>query len=358
MQRARAWHAVTRAVAIGALVLQLVLVLQGGRVLDEHQPAGSGRPARTSGRRTSRSRATSWSRSPRCSSPATRPRDGRGWRALRLAARRRHHRHRRRALLPAAAAARPRRRRLRRRQAAAHGRAGPRGRRLGGCSARGPRIDRPRHRAGACAGRSPGSPGRWSSGGLTGWYPYPFLDHREPEGVAAWSSPASGSPCSSCSAVLGWRRLVRPPCEGGSMTTASTPPSPRAAPAASSATPPAAGGCTCAAAPQCGHVGCCDTSPGAARHRALPRDRPPGRPELRARRGLVLGLRPGRRACSARRSLRRPAVPRTSPCPGPAGPRARRLAGPHPLATAGPRRPLRSGRLSDRLEEGDQLVGD
>jgi hypothetical protein len=32
----RRWHALTAAVAVGALVLQLVLVLQGGRVLDEH----------------------------------------------------------------------------------------------------------------------------------------------------------------------------------------------------------------------------------------------------------------------------------------------------------------------------------
>jgi len=35
MHRARAWHALTAAVAVAALVLQLVLVVQGGRVLDE-----------------------------------------------------------------------------------------------------------------------------------------------------------------------------------------------------------------------------------------------------------------------------------------------------------------------------------
>jgi hypothetical protein len=35
MHRARAWHALTAAVAVTALLLQLVLVLQGGRVLDE-----------------------------------------------------------------------------------------------------------------------------------------------------------------------------------------------------------------------------------------------------------------------------------------------------------------------------------
>jgi len=39
---ARTWHAVTAVVAIAALVLQLVLVLQGGRVLDEVDPPGTG----------------------------------------------------------------------------------------------------------------------------------------------------------------------------------------------------------------------------------------------------------------------------------------------------------------------------
>ena len=42
---------------------------------------------------------------------------------------------------------------------------------------------------------------------------------------------------------------------------------------------------------QCGHIGCCDTSPVAARHRARDRDRAPVHPQLRARRGLVLQLR-------------------------------------------------------------------
>lgn len=42
MQRARAWHTATAVVAIGALVLQLVLVFQGGRVLDETQQVGLG----------------------------------------------------------------------------------------------------------------------------------------------------------------------------------------------------------------------------------------------------------------------------------------------------------------------------
>ena len=42
MQRARAWHAVTAAVTIAALVLQLVLVIRGGVVLDETRPFGLG----------------------------------------------------------------------------------------------------------------------------------------------------------------------------------------------------------------------------------------------------------------------------------------------------------------------------
>ena len=42
MQRARAWHAVTAAVAIFALVFQLVLVIQGGVVLDETKRFGLG----------------------------------------------------------------------------------------------------------------------------------------------------------------------------------------------------------------------------------------------------------------------------------------------------------------------------
>ncbi len=37
---ARAWHALTAVVAVAALVLQLVLILQGGRVLDEQEVPG------------------------------------------------------------------------------------------------------------------------------------------------------------------------------------------------------------------------------------------------------------------------------------------------------------------------------
>ncbi|MCR1785777.1 Pr6Pr family membrane protein [Nocardioides carbamazepini] len=42
MRGARGWHTLTAAIAIAALVLQLVLVVQGGRVLDETQPPGLG----------------------------------------------------------------------------------------------------------------------------------------------------------------------------------------------------------------------------------------------------------------------------------------------------------------------------
>lgn len=40
IRSARAWHALTAAVTVVALVLQLVLVVQGGRVLDETEPSG------------------------------------------------------------------------------------------------------------------------------------------------------------------------------------------------------------------------------------------------------------------------------------------------------------------------------
>ena len=96
---------------------------------------------------------------------------------------------------------------------------------------------------------------------------------------------------------------------------ASTRPSRRAAPAASSARRTAAGGCTCAAATQCGHVGCCDTSP--AQH-ATAHFRATGHPVVQSfepgedwfwdytdETGVA---RPRARAAHQR-------VPRTSPCP-------------------------------------------
>lgn len=42
MRGARGWHLLTAAVTLTALVLQVVLVLQGGRVLDEADPPGLG----------------------------------------------------------------------------------------------------------------------------------------------------------------------------------------------------------------------------------------------------------------------------------------------------------------------------
>lgn len=42
MRGARGWHILTAAITIAALLLQLVLVLQGGRVLDEAEPPGLG----------------------------------------------------------------------------------------------------------------------------------------------------------------------------------------------------------------------------------------------------------------------------------------------------------------------------
>ncbi len=84
MTWARRWHVLTALVAVGALVLQLVLVLQGGRVLDEHtRPDLPIRLARLISYFTIQSNllvaiaATQLARDP--------ARDGRGWRVLRLA---------------------------------------------------------------------------------------------------------------------------------------------------------------------------------------------------------------------------------------------------------------------------------
>jgi hypothetical protein len=85
MTWARRWHVLTAVVAIGALVLQLVLVLQGGRVLDEHtRPDLPIRLGRLISYFTIQSNllvaitATQLARNP--------ARDGRGWRVVRLAA--------------------------------------------------------------------------------------------------------------------------------------------------------------------------------------------------------------------------------------------------------------------------------
>src|SRR5690242_11764288 len=75
--------------------------------------------------------------------------------------------------------------------------------------------------------------------------------------------------------------------------------------------------------------------PRPARHRARPHVRAPPRAELRARRGLVLGLR-------TRHGVDRARVGPTDPPParparaGPAGTRPRRLAKPRPLRPTPP----------------------
>ena len=51
-------------------------------------------------------------------------------------------------------------------------------------------------------------------------------------------------------------------------------------------------GCTCGSASSCGHVGCCDSSPGRHATAHFHDDRPPGDAVRRARRGLALVLRP------------------------------------------------------------------
>ncbi len=85
MRNARGWHTLTAAVTVAALVLQLVLVVQGGRVLDEADPPALGlRLARFAAYFTIQSNllvaiaTTLLARDP--------SRDGRGFRALRLAA--------------------------------------------------------------------------------------------------------------------------------------------------------------------------------------------------------------------------------------------------------------------------------
>lgn len=180
MQRARVFHGVTAVVAVVAVVLQLVLVVQGGRVLDEtDQPALGIRLARFIAYFTIQSNilvaitAAQLARDP--------ARDGSWWRVVRLAAvvgitvtgvvhflllrplldldgadyvadKMLH------MVVPALAFA---------------GWAifGPR-----------PRIDWREIRLAILW------PLAWLAetlvvGGLSGWYPYPFLDHREPDGT-------------------------------------------------------------------------------------------------------------------------------------------------------------------------------
>lgn len=180
MHRARVWHAATAVVAITALVLQLVLVIQGGRVLDEtDQPGMAVRLARFVAYFTVQSNllvaitTVQLARDP--------GRDGATWRAVRLAAvigitvTGVVHFLLLRPLLDLDGAdyladkllhmAVP--------ALAALGWAvfGPR-----------PRIDAPAARLALCW------PLAWLTatlvvGRVSGWYPYPFLDHREDEGV-------------------------------------------------------------------------------------------------------------------------------------------------------------------------------
>lgn len=81
---ARPWHALTAVVAIAALVLQLVLVLQGGTVLDETDPPGTGvRVYRFFAYFTVESNLlVAAAAVTLAADPA---RDGRGWRVTRLA---------------------------------------------------------------------------------------------------------------------------------------------------------------------------------------------------------------------------------------------------------------------------------
>ena len=181
MHRARAWHVATAVVTIAALVLQLVLVIQGGRVLDESdQPELGVRLARFIAYFTVQSNvlvavtAVQLARDP--------SRDGPVWRAVRLAAFAGItvtgvvHFLLLRPLLDLDGAdyvadkllhmAVP--------LLAVIGWAvfGPR-----------PRVDR------RTVGLALSWPLAWLAmtlvvGAVSGWYPYPFLDHREPDGVA------------------------------------------------------------------------------------------------------------------------------------------------------------------------------
>jgi hypothetical protein len=189
MDRARTWHALTAAVAVVAVALQLVLVVRGGRVLDEQEQAAIGiRLARFVAYFTVQSNilvavtAIQLARRPH--------RDGTLWRALRLAAvvgitvtgvvhflllrplldlhgadyvadKLLH------MAVPAVAVA-------------GWVAFGPR-----------PRVDARAVRLALCW------PLAWLTvtlvvGGVSGWYPYPFLDHREEAGVVGVVASSAG----------------------------------------------------------------------------------------------------------------------------------------------------------------------
>lgn len=181
MHRARAWHALTAIVAIAALTLQLVLVIQGGRVLDEtDQPALGVRLARFVAYFTVQSNVlvavttVQLARAP--------GRDGSRWRALRLAAvigitvTGVVHFLLLRPLLDLDGADYAADKLLHMAvpvlAVAGWAAFGPR-----------PRIDARAVRLALCW------PLAWlavilAAGALSGWYPYPFLDHREEDGVS------------------------------------------------------------------------------------------------------------------------------------------------------------------------------
>ena len=180
MQRARAWHLLTALLALTALVLQLVLVVQGHRVLDETSQPGLGtRLVRFIAYFTIQSNilvaitAVQLARDP--------SRDGEGWRALRIAAFAGItvtgvvHFFLLRPLLDLDGADYAADKLLHMVVPAVAFVGwvvfGPR-----------PRVD------GRAVAHAIAWPITWLvvilvAGGLSGWYPYPFLDHREPEGV-------------------------------------------------------------------------------------------------------------------------------------------------------------------------------
>ena len=181
MHRARVWHAATAVVAVAALALQLVLVVQGGRVLDEtDQPELVVRLARFAAYFTIQSNllvavtTAQLARDPR--------RDGVAWRAVRLAAvigitvTGVVHFVLLRPLLDLDGADLVADKLLHMAvpvlAVAGWAAFGPR-----------PRIDAAAVRLALCW------PLAWLAvtlvvGRLTGWYPYPFLDHHEEGGVA------------------------------------------------------------------------------------------------------------------------------------------------------------------------------
>ena len=171
-----------------------------------------------------------------------------------------------------------------------------------------PRIDWREHPAGRSAGRSPGSPWSWSSAASPAGTPTRSSTTASPRAPRESWSPASGSRCSSWS-CSGWPGCATAALSVAAMTSRTLPKRHRLRRVRGSRRLVGAPAPLRRLRPRrlLRHLA------DAARHRALPRDRPPRRAELRARRGLVLGLRDARRACSGPASPRPPAGPTTSP---------------------------------------------